>query len=71
MVVDPKIPNSTNVDAVIMGIRAARDAVAPDAVLTVTVIAVEDHIGATSELGHKMCGEGAGYRLFGQSENDQ
>jgi len=68
VIVDPKIPKTLNVDAVIAGIRAARDAAPPDAILTVIITSVEDHIGETSELGHKICGEAAAYHLFGQPD---
>jgi hypothetical protein len=37
VVVDPNIAKSLYVDAVVMGIRAARDAAAPNAVLEVTI----------------------------------
>jgi hypothetical protein len=51
--------------AVIAGVLSAYQTVAADMPLAVTVVEIVDHSGATGDLGYKICGEAAMYRLLG------
>ena len=54
--------------AVALGIRSAFDTVGGAPELAVTVLEIEDHAGATGDLGHKICGEAAMFHLLGLPE---
>jgi hypothetical protein len=53
---------------VLFGVRVAYEAVATAPGFAVTVVDIIDHSGATGDLGYKICGEAAMYRLLGLPE---
>ena len=52
-------------NAVVLGVRSAYSATPKATPLAVMVAGVTDHSGDTGELGFKICGEAAMYRLLG------